>query len=89
MYTVLINQQISLFVYLDLIMDPTTLDVNIHPSGNEVRFLHADPIIVAIVQAMENVILSKSAKQITTTTQLTLPMVQFSNFSFYKKKCKY
>ena len=44
MYAVLINKQISPFVYLDLIMDPTTLDVNIHPSKNEVRFLHADPI---------------------------------------------
>ena len=88
MYAVLINKQAAPFVYLDLIMDPTTLDVNIHPSKNEVRFLHADPIIVAIVQAIEHVIVDKSAKQTTTTTQLTFHMVSsiessqaFSSFS--------
>ena len=75
MYAVLVNKQTSPYVYLDLIMDPTTLDVNIHPSKNEVRFLHADPIIVAIVQAIERVIVDKSAKQTTTTTQLTFHMV--------------
>jgi DNA mismatch repair protein MLH1 len=75
MYAVLINKQTSPFVYLDLIMDPTTLDVNIHPSKNEIRFLHADPIIVAIVQAIEHIIVAKSAKQSTTTTQLTFHMV--------------
>jgi DNA mismatch repair protein MLH1 len=77
MYSILINKQISPFVYLDLTMDPTTLDVNIHPSKNEIRFLHADPIIVAIVQAIENIILTKSAKQTTTTTQLTFHIVSF------------
>jgi DNA mismatch repair protein MLH1 len=80
MYAVLINKQISPFVYLDLTMDPTTLDVNIHPSKNEVRFLHADPIIVAIVQAIEHIILAKSAKQ-TTTTQLTFHMVSLTRYS--------
>jgi len=77
MYAVLINKQTSPFVYLDLIMDPTTLDVNIHPSKNEIRFLHADPIIVAIVQSIERIIVAKSAKQTTTTTQLTFHMVRF------------
>ncbi|CAF3276157.1 unnamed protein product, partial [Rotaria sp. Silwood2] len=38
MYTVLINKQTSPFVYLYLILDPTTLDVNIYPTKNEVRF---------------------------------------------------
>ncbi|CAF1236392.1 unnamed protein product [Adineta steineri] len=78
MYAVLINKQTSPFVYLDLIMDPTTLDVNIHPSKNEIRFLHADPIIVAIVQAIEQIIVAKSAKQTTTTTQLTFHMTPTS-----------
>ena len=79
MYAVLINKQTSPFVYLDLIMNPSTLDVNIHPSKNEVRFLHADPIIVAIVQAIERVLVAKSAKQTTTTTQLTFHMVSESH----------
>ncbi|CAF1075460.1 unnamed protein product, partial [Rotaria magnacalcarata] len=78
MYAVLVNKQTSPFVYLDLIMDPTTLDVNIHPSKNEVRFLHADPIIVSIVQAIEHIIVAKSAKQTTTTTQLTFHMTPTS-----------
>ncbi len=75
MYAILINKQTSPFIYLDLTMDPTTLDVNIHPSKNEIRFLHADQIIVAIVQAIENIIINKSDKQTTTTTQLTFHMV--------------
>ncbi|CAF0996988.1 unnamed protein product [Rotaria sordida] len=78
MYAVLVNKQTSPFVYIDLIMDPTTLDVNIHPSKNEVRFLHADPIIVTIVQAIERIIVEKSAKQTTTTTQLTFHMTPTS-----------
>ncbi|CAF3299294.1 unnamed protein product [Rotaria socialis] len=78
MYAVLVNKQTSPFVYLDLIMDPTTLDVNIHPSKNEVRFLHADPVIVHIVQAIEHIIVEKSAKQTTTTTQLTFHMTPTS-----------
>jgi len=80
MYAVLINKQYSPFIYLDLIMDPTTLDVNIHPSKNEVRFLHSDPIIVHITQSIEKVIIEKSSKQstATATTQLTFHMVFFS-----------
>lgn len=76
MYAVLVNKQLNPLIYLDLTMDPSTLDVNIHPSKNEVRFLHADPIIVAIVQAIERVLIDKSAKQSTTTTQLTFHMVR-------------
>ena len=75
MYAVLVNKQVSPFVYLDLTMDPATLDVNIHPSKNEVRFLHADPIIVNIVQSMEQIIVTKSAKQTSTSAQLTFHMV--------------
>ena len=71
MYAVLVNKQLCPFIYLDLTMDPSTLDVNIHPSKNEVRFLHADPIIVSIVQSIERVLLQKSAKQTTTTTATT------------------
>lgn len=79
MYSILINKQISPFIYIDLTMDPSTLDVNIHPSKNEVRFLHSDPIIVAIVQSIERVLLQKSAKQTTTTTtQLTFHLVASS-----------
>ena len=77
MYSVLINKQISPFIYADLTMDPSTLDVNIHPSKNEVRFLHSDPIIVSIVQSIERVLTQKSAKQTTTsTTQLTFHIVR-------------
>ncbi|KAL4956049.1 putative DNA mismatch repair protein Mlh1 [Aspergillus filifer] len=63
------------FVYIDLIIEPHRLDVNVHPTKREVNFLNEDEIIEAIC----NEIRSKLAQVDTSRTFLTqtlLPSVQ-------------
>ena len=36
------------FVYLSIEIDPQNIDVNVHPTKNEVHFLHEDEIIAGI-----------------------------------------
>lgn len=55
------------FVFLSLKIEPENLDVNIHPTKKEVRFLHEDEIIAKITQQLEQT-LSESREENMTTT---------------------
>ncbi|KAJ2172437.1 DNA mismatch repair protein, partial [Coemansia sp. RSA 551] len=46
------------FVYLDLRIKPENVDVNVHPTKREVRFLNEDSIINCIVDSIHNKLLS-------------------------------
>ncbi|CAF1045376.1 unnamed protein product, partial [Didymodactylos carnosus] len=76
MYALYVSKSTLPFVYVDLQMEPSTLDVNIHPSKSEVRFLNSEQIIQIIVKQIEDVLVQKSAKH--STTQLTLTVTPHS-----------
>lgn len=42
------------FIYLSIFLNPKTLDVNIHPTKREVRFLHQDEIIEKITYELND-----------------------------------
>lgn len=60
------------FVYLALDIDPRNLDVNVHPTKREVRFLYEDEITEYICEAVQEALASCSASR-TFQTQTVLP----------------
>lgn len=60
------------FIYLSILINPRVLDVNVHPTKREVRFLHQDDIIDKIANELNDV-LSKidTSRTFKTSTILT------------------
>jgi len=60
------------FVYLALQMASENIDVNVHPTKKEVRFLHEEQIIEALQRAIEEALVGSNASR-TFMTQTLLP----------------
>ncbi|OWT39120.1 DNA mismatch repair protein MLH1 [Cryptococcus neoformans Bt1] len=55
-YTSYLPKGASPWAYLSLQIDPAKIDVNVHPTKSEVRFLNEDEIVDAVVQAVQTVL---------------------------------
>ncbi|PIA16095.1 DNA mismatch repair protein MutL [Coemansia reversa NRRL 1564] len=58
LYTSVLPKGSRPFVYLDLRIKPEDVDVNVHPTKREVRFLNEDIIIAQIIDCIHNKLLS-------------------------------
>ena len=66
------------FAYVSLIVNPNNMDVNVHPTKNEVRILHEDAIVEEIKKAILDA-LSKSNSSRVFYAQASLPSISNKN----------
>ncbi|KAJ2810191.1 DNA mismatch repair protein, partial [Coemansia furcata] len=63
LYTSVLPKASRPFVYLDLQIKPENVDVNVHPTKREVRFLNEDTIVSAIVDCIHKKLMSTSSSK--------------------------
>jgi len=71
-YTIHLPRGGHYFAYLSLEIDPRNLDVNVHPTKREVRFLYEDEIIEHVCAAVQEALAACGASR-TFQTQTVLP----------------
>lgn len=73
------------FVYMSLEINPTYVDVNVHPTKHEVHFLNEDQVVEAVVTALESKLLGSNNSRVF-YTQAKLPGVQVEPILFKDKE---
>ncbi|XP_028130012.2 DNA mismatch repair protein Mlh1 [Diabrotica virgifera virgifera] len=73
-YTTYLPKNTHPFVYMSLELNPTNIDVNVHPTKHEVHFLNEDQIVECIATAVETKLLGSNNSR-TFYTQAKLPNV--------------
>ncbi|KAJ2005929.1 DNA mismatch repair protein [Coemansia thaxteri] len=63
LYTSVLPKASRPFVYLDLQIKPENVDVNVHPTKREVRFLNEDSVVAAIVDCIHKKLMSSSSSK--------------------------
>jgi DNA mismatch repair protein MLH1 len=71
-YTIHLPRGGHYFAYLSLEIDPRNLDVNVHPTKREVRFLYEDEIVEHVCAAVQEALAACGASR-TFQTQTVLP----------------
>ncbi|KAJ2729558.1 DNA mismatch repair protein [Coemansia sp. BCRC 34962] len=64
LYTSVLPKASRPFVYLDLQIKPENVDVNVHPTKREVRFLNEDTIVAAIIDCIHKKLMSTSSSKL-------------------------
>lgn len=77
MYAVYLPKKAHPWVYISLEIDPRNVDVNIHPTKHEVRFLHEDVIIEKIEATLDEKLAASNSSR-TFYIQAKLPKVDLT-----------
>ncbi|WVQ82016.1 hypothetical protein IAT38_004144 [Cryptococcus sp. DSM 104549] len=72
LYTAYLPKGSSPWAYLSLEIDPTKIDVNVHPTKSEVHFLNEDGMIEAVVAAVQSALAGANVSR-SFTVQTLLP----------------
>ncbi|CAL1709149.1 unnamed protein product [Somion occarium] len=79
----------SPFMYLSLQIDPESIDVNVHPTKREVRFLNEDAIIERICNKLQETLVNQSQSRVYEyQTLLTSGILEIQTSSKAKGKAK-